>query len=736
MPRKKRRRLSSCDLQRTSSHLLPLRSGFQRGYGGEYGLESSGDQTTAAKPGKKVWQPKNSFDDKMASQLDKTNKSLGEPNDTSSAPAHPLASSTQHVQTTSSPNEPAKAESPPPPAKAASPPPPSSRPTPPLPSKEQTKAAAPPEPSTPPPAVAPKPPAKTPPPKPPGPPPSQAPASPGKPISQDEKTVEEGNRFSADLRAKGLEAISTADSNLTRRDGEAFGAYHSYGQEKVEAFTEYINYTLQSDADLSGVLPIDPVSGDLFKVIADGVLLCKLLNKTQPGIVFEKAINLKIKSVHHKVENQNLAINSARAIGCNVINIGAQDLIDGRPHLVLGLLWQIIKILLLKRVSLKEHPELVLLLKPGEDLATLLKLPKEELLVRWVNFHLVNAGCEKRLSNFSSDVKDSTIYIYLMSRICPEHCDLSPLQEKDERRRAQKVLDNAAKIGCKTTFVKANDIVAGNKDLNFAFTALLFNEHPALYVDDTSNQVEVATLLEDDNAECTREERVFQNWMNSLGIDAQVHRLLEDCKTAEPLLQVMEKLNPTVVNWKMVNKNPRVQIKTIENCNYMVECAKALGLHTVNIGGKDIHDGNAKLVLGLVWQLMRHDTMSLLERLGGSSKLSDSDLVQWANDRVQAHFNSSSRKVSSLSDPSIATSLFLLQLCESVTPGLVDWDIVTEGSTDEDREHNAKYVLSVARKMGCGIFLLWEDVVEVKPKMLMTFLGSVMAVQRQKAAPS
>mmetsp|Transcript_556 Transcript_556/g.1383 ORF Transcript_556/g.1383 Transcript_556/m.1383 type:complete len:250 (-) Transcript_556:1658-2407(-) len=57
MPRKKRRRLSSCDLQRTSSHLLPLRSGFQRGYGGEYGLESSGDQTTAAKPGKKVWQP-------------------------------------------------------------------------------------------------------------------------------------------------------------------------------------------------------------------------------------------------------------------------------------------------------------------------------------------------------------------------------------------------------------------------------------------------------------------------------------------------------------------------------------------------------------------------------------------------------------------------------------------------------------------------------------------------------
>ncbi len=43
-------------------------------------------------------------------------------------------------------------------------------------------------------------------------------------------------------------------------------------------------------------------------------------------------------------ENQTLALNSASAIGCNIINIGPQDIMDGRPHLVLGLLWQIIKV--------------------------------------------------------------------------------------------------------------------------------------------------------------------------------------------------------------------------------------------------------------------------------------------------------------------------------------------------------------------------------------------------------
>ena len=52
--------------------------------------------------------------------------------------------------------------------------------------------------------------------------------------------------------------------------------------------------------------------------------------------------------------------------------------------------------------------------------------------------------------------------------------------------------------------------------------------------------------------------------------------------------------------------------------------------------------------------------------------------------------------------------------------------------TQESKEQNAKYVLSVARKMGCAVFLLWEDVVQVRPKMLMTFVGSLMALDKQE----
>lgn len=57
----------------------------------------------------------------------------------------------------------------------------------------------------------------------------------------------------------------------------------------------------------------------------------------------------------HLQENLNLALNSASAIGCHVVNIGAEDLREGKPHLVLGLLWQIIKIGLFADIELSRN---------------------------------------------------------------------------------------------------------------------------------------------------------------------------------------------------------------------------------------------------------------------------------------------------------------------------------------------------------------------------------------------
>ena len=53
-----------------------------------------------------------------------------------------------------------------------------------------------------------------------------------------------------------------------------------------------------------------------------------------------------------------------------------------------------------------------------------------------------------------------------------------------------------------------------------------------------------------------------------------------------------------------------------------------------------------------------------------------------------------------------------------------------QGSTDEEKEQNARYALSVARKFGAVVFITYEDIVEVKPKMIMLLLAACMAFDK------
>jgi hypothetical protein len=55
---------------------------------------------------------------------------------------------------------------------------------------------------------------------------------------------------------------------------------------------------------------------------------------------------------------------------------------------VLGLIWQLIKMYLFKQISISAVPGLINLLMGGEDIADLMKLSPEQLLVRWVNHQL------------------------------------------------------------------------------------------------------------------------------------------------------------------------------------------------------------------------------------------------------------------------------------------------------------------------------------------------------------
>ena len=69
--------------------------------------------------------------------------------------------------------------------------------------------------------------------------------------------------------------------------------------------------------------------------------------------------------------------------------------------------------------------------------------------------------------------------------------------------------------------------------------------------------------------------------------------------------QLMDRVQPGIVNWDKVNKKPFKQMggnmKRLENCNYAIELAHKMKFSLVGIAGQDIFDGNKTLTLGMLW---------------------------------------------------------------------------------------------------------------------------------------
>ncbi|NP_001165806.1 plastin-3 isoform 2 [Homo sapiens] len=508
------------------------------------------------------------------------------------------------------------------------------------------------------------------------------------------------------------------------------GTQHSYSEEEKYAFVNWINKALENDPDCRHVIPMNPNTDDLFKAVGDGIVLCKMINLSVPDTIDERAINKKKLTPFIIQENLNLALNSASAIGCHVVNIGAEDLRAGKPHLVLGLLWQIIKIGLFADIELSRNEALAALLRDGETLEELMKLSPEELLLRWANFHLENSGWQK-INNFSADIKDSKAYFHLLNQIAPKgqkegepriDINMSGFNETDDLKRAESMLQQADKLGCRQ-FVTPADVVSGNPKLNLAFVANLFNKYPALTKPE--NQDIDWTLLEGE----TREERTFRNWMNSLGVNPHVNHLYADLQDALVILQLYERIK-VPVDWSKVNKPPYPKLganmKKLENCNYAVELGKhPAKFSLVGIGGQDLNDGNQTLTLALVWQLMRRYTLNVLEDLGDGQKANDDIIVNWVNRTLSEAGKSTS--IQSFKDKTISSSLAVVDLIDAIQPGCINYDLVKSGNlTEDDKHNNAKYAVSMARRIGARVYALPEDLVEVKPKMVMTVFACLM----------
>ncbi|KAG8982922.1 hypothetical protein FRB94_007692 [Tulasnella sp. JGI-2019a] len=562
--------------------------------------------------------------------------------------------------------------------------------------------------------------------------------------------VEDWVELNAKLKEKG-DVLNTTASKI-KVQGSNANVSHTINQDERSEFTIHINGVLAGDPDVGNRLPIPTDTMQLFDECRDGLILSKLINDSVTDTIDTRVLNVakaKPLNAFQITENNNIVILSAKGIGCSVVNIGPQDIAEGREHLILGLIWQIIRKGLLSRVDIKYHPELYRLLEEDETLEDFLKLPPDQILLRWFNYHLKAAGWKRRVKNFSKDVNDAENYAVLLHQLKPNECPIAPLQEPSLPDRAEQVLQNADNIGCRK-YITVPSLLAGNPKLNLAFVANLFNTHPGL-----EPLTEAPPEPVDDfDAEGEREARVFTLWMNSVGSDPMVYNFFEDLKTGIPILQTFDKVAPGAVVWRRVNKpkatptSPIAQtmdedeegplppqglsrFKAVENNNYVVELAKANKMHIVGIQGADIVDGKKTLVLGVVWQLMRMNILQTLASLNPNGRPpSDQDMLKWANDTAkQSHPQTTPLR--SFKDPSITSGIFFLDLVDSMRPGIVDQSLVVNPATEyEDKRQNAKLAISIARKMNALIFLVPEDIVDVRPRLILTFVGSLMALKK------
>jgi plastin-1 len=208
------------------------------------------------------------------------------------------------------------------------------------------------------------------------------------------------------------------------------------------------------------------------------------------------------------------------------------------------------------------------------------------------------------------------------------------------------------------------------------------------------------------------------------------------------------------------NQSTLSKFKQVENTNYCIELGKQNGMSLVGIQGSDIVDKNKTLVLGLVWQLMRcvvsalslisnptfyrmsiTKTLSSLSKSGQGRAISDTEMLKWANATAQKG-KPGVKTIRSFKDPSITTGLFFLDVLEGIKPGIVDpslvYNVSDHGDYEERRQNGkvclsetrarcwadssvlvtAKLAISIARKMNALIFLVPEDIVDVRPRLV------------------
>jgi plastin-1 len=149
------------------------------------------------------------------------------------------------------------------------------------------------------------------------------------------------------------------------------------------------------------------------------VLIC-LVNAIAKDTIDMRVVNFGkngLPSIYETIQNIDLGITAAKGM-IRLTGTNHNDFLQKKPTKLLGVMWQLARLVAVKKIDLKDCPEIFRLLEDGEELADLLKLPPEHILIRWVNYHLRAADQEAlQIKNLGGDLKDSKAMYYVLNQL-------------------------------------------------------------------------------------------------------------------------------------------------------------------------------------------------------------------------------------------------------------------------------------------------------------------------------
>ncbi|ORD94990.1 DYST [Enterospora canceri] len=219
--------------------------------------------------------------------------------------------------------------------------------------------------------------------------------------------------------------------------------------------------------------------------------------------------------------------------------------------------------------------------------------------------------------------------------------------------------------------------------------------------------------------------KTFTNWINAkLRVYKMkvVSNLFEEVRDGIPLYNLLVALgkNPPEISKLVAHK-----IVKMENLSMLLKyISQDLGLILVNIGPEDIYEKNEKLILGLIWTIILHLSISDGHSTSNSNANSDghsselrSTVLTWVKMIVSHSFQV---KITNFTT-SFSDGVIFLMLLDHFYPGVYN----QKTDTPENKRNNLEKAFAFAESIGINRLLDIEDLIrldELDDKSVFTYL--------------